>query len=88
MPSLVRSPEACAQSTVEVHIPGAAGHPASRVWQEFSELTGLPFAVAHLTAARDRHPAAFSRTGSKQLVARSRLQSRGLRRLSGGPSRG
>lgn len=50
MPRLVESMEESpsAQSTVEIQVPGAAGHPVSRIWREFSELTGLPFAVADL----------------------------------------
>ena len=46
----VRTPDAspCAQSTVEIELPTSAGHPLSCVWREFTELTGLPFAVADL----------------------------------------
>jgi HD-GYP domain-containing protein (c-di-GMP phosphodiesterase class II) len=50
MPRLVGSPDESpsAQSTVDIQVPSAAGHPVSRIWREFSELTGLPFAVADL----------------------------------------
>lgn len=45
----------CAQSTVEISLPTAAGHPLSGAWREFSRLTGLPFGVADLSSGELRY---------------------------------
>lgn len=58
MPDLtVRSPDSseCLQSTLELDLPQSAGRALSGVWQEISELTGLPFAVADLASGTLRY---------------------------------